>query len=402
MNRFIIVQVGARRNYAVPSILEKADILEAFYTDLCADSGLGKLLSSYCPTFLRRGKVARLIRRELPRDISREKVRTFALPTLFYFARRHFAGSSYVRKNEATESFVREFSRGAIKTNTGNATHVYSMFGEGIEFLEFAKEKGIKIVTEVLISPITYKISQEESKRYPELEKPLSPELYRKHEAYAQRICKVSDHFIVPSQFVMSGLQQFGVTPDQCSLVPYAVDRSWLEVCNQPVRGRLLFVGTAGLRKGIHILGQAAQRLEHLNYEFRVAGGVSDDVKNHLMTSSLNFLGRVPRNQIQEEYAQADIFVLPSLAEGSAEVIYEALAVGLPVITTAAAGSVISDRVNGFIVKERDPTSLALCIEKVVEERELRNRISDAAKQTAHDYTWEKYSERLVQALKSI
>jgi len=41
MKRFICIQTGARRNYAVPSIFERAGMLEAFYTDLCADAGLG-------------------------------------------------------------------------------------------------------------------------------------------------------------------------------------------------------------------------------------------------------------------------------------------------------------------------------------------------------------------------
>ena len=49
------------------------------------------------------------------------------------------------------------------------------------------------------------------------------------------------------------------------------------------------------------------------------------------------------------------MFVLPSLAEGSAEVTYEAIAAGVPVVTTRAAGSVVRDGIEGRIVPERDP-----------------------------------------------
>ena len=42
--KFIVVQIGARRGYAVPAILEKAGMLERFYTDICADVGLGRWL----------------------------------------------------------------------------------------------------------------------------------------------------------------------------------------------------------------------------------------------------------------------------------------------------------------------------------------------------------------------
>ena len=64
-------------------------------------------------------------------------------------------------------------------------------------------------------------------------------------------------------------------------------------------------------------------------------------------------------------YQQADIFVLPSIEEGSALVTYEAMACGLPVVTTPNAGSVVRDGVEGFIVSIRDPDALAERIESV-------------------------------------
>ena len=60
MKRFIAVQTGARRNYAVPSILEKVGILDAFYTDICANAGVGAVLERFCPQPLKRGALKRL------------------------------------------------------------------------------------------------------------------------------------------------------------------------------------------------------------------------------------------------------------------------------------------------------------------------------------------------------
>jgi glycosyltransferase involved in cell wall biosynthesis len=110
----------------------------------------------------------------------------------------------------------------------------------------------------------------------------------------------------------------------------------------------------------------------------------------------------VPRERIHEEFAAADVFVLPSLAEGSAEVTYEALAAGVPVVTTVAAGSVVRDGVEGRIVPERDPEALADAIARIVEDRDRRARMSVAARERARDYTWERYGERLVGALRSV
>jgi len=84
----------------------------------------------------------------------------------------------------------------------------------------------------------------------------------------------------------------------------------------------------------------------------------------------LKFLGRIPRAQIAGEFAAADLLVLPSLAEGSAETTYEALACGVPVVTTLEAGSVVRDGIDGRIVPSRDPVALADAIAEIVEDRQ--------------------------------
>jgi hypothetical protein len=72
MKKFIAVQLGARHSYAVPSILEKGELLETFYTDLCADVGAGKYISSFCPLFLKqRGLIRNFCSRRLPANIIR-------------------------------------------------------------------------------------------------------------------------------------------------------------------------------------------------------------------------------------------------------------------------------------------------------------------------------------------
>lgn len=105
---------------------------------------------------------------------------------------------------------------------------------------------------------------------------------------------------------------------------------------------------------------------------------------------------------MRREFAGADVFVLPSLAEGSAEVTYEALACGVPVITTKAAGSVVRDGIEGRIVPERDPDAVAAAILEIVEDREKRNRMAFAARERARHYTWDRYGERLVTALRGL
>jgi glycosyltransferase involved in cell wall biosynthesis len=224
-----------------------------------------------------------------------------------------------------------------------------------------------------------------------------------RHEFPEQRtLLTGTDFFVCPSEAVRVDLEeQFGVGAGRSAVVPYGVDPGSLRMQVNPVAGRVLFVGTAGLRKGIHYLADASQRLHRKGrcYEFRIAGDVSRKVTNQPACRHLNFTGRVPRDCIQAEYASADVFVMPSLAEGSAESTYEALAAGLPVITTASAGSVVCHGIEGYIVPERDARNLAGAIEYVVEDRVLRTRMSAAARNRARDYTLQRYGERLRAAL---
>ena len=187
-------------------------------------------------------------------------------------------------------------------------------------------------------------------------------------------------------------------------MVPYGMNPYWLTLKSKPQRGRLLFAGTADLRKGIHYLAMAAEKLlsQGLKYEFRVAGNVTDQVRRQPLCRHLNFLGRVPRMNMASEFEAADVPVLPSLAEGSAEAIYEALASGLPVITTRAAGSVVRDGIEGYIVAERDPEALATAVQVLVEDRQKRDAMAQAARERAREYTWKRYGERLVMALEGL
>ncbi|WP_376705423.1 glycosyltransferase family 4 protein [Mesorhizobium sp. ISC25] len=211
-----------------------------------------------------------------------------------------------------------------------------------------------------------------------------------------------ADILVCPSEFVRADLvDNFGVEPARTRIVPYAVAPSWFDIAPRPQRGRVLFAGTADLRKGIHIFGQASQMLMKAgdHYEFRVAGEVSPRIRARPEVGALTFLGRVPRDKVHIEFQRADVLVLPSLVEGSAGVTYEALAAGVPTVTTRAAGSVVRHGTDGLIVEEGSPLALAEAIAKIVSDRALRDRMSLSARDHARTFSWERYRQRLVTAV---
>jgi glycosyltransferase involved in cell wall biosynthesis len=97
----------------------------------------------------------------------------------------------------------------------------------------------------------------------------------------------------------------------------------------------------------------------------------------------------------------SDVFVLPTLADPMPRVILEAMACGLPVITTPDAGheEIIEDGVNGFIVPVNDAEAVAALLVRLSIDRELCERVGRAARATAEQNTWDVVAERFRKAL---
>jgi glycosyltransferase involved in cell wall biosynthesis len=403
--KFIAVQTGARRGYAVPAILERAGMLERFYTDVCGNVGLGRRLSRGKHLPLIGSRFARLGTREVPGNIV-AKTYTFesaAVQASFFDL---FGSKDPVRRFQRRVKIAAIWARAMIRQGFGSATHVYSMLNEGGEFLTEAHRRGLKVVAEIYILLATEQLMLSERRAFPNWE-PEAPDYASLRRRFLKEdiIMTRTHSYICPSEAVRDDLvRHWGVAIERTKVVPYGVNPRWLALEPKPIRGRVLFVGTAGLRKGIHYLAMATEKLicRGRNYEFRVAGNVTDQVRRQPICRHLNFIGRVPRDRIHQEFQQADVFVLPSLAEGSAEVTYEAAAAGVPVVTTRAAGSIVRDDIEGRIVQERDLDALADAVEQIVENRALRDQMAHAARERAQDYTWEQYGERLVTALKHL
>jgi glycosyltransferase involved in cell wall biosynthesis len=94
--------------------------------------------------------------------------------------------------------------------------------------------------------------------------------------------------------------------------------------------------------------------------------------------------------------AEADVFVFPSLFEGSAVVTYEALACGLPSVVTPGSGSVVQDGVDGFVIEPRDVEALARRMEELGNSPQLRARMSLAARARALAYDWPRYHAAVI------
>ena len=402
MMRVIVAQHGARRHYAIPRLLERAGMLEALYTDSSAYSPLGRVAAWLKP--LSGGRLARLAHR-VPRGVPREKV--FSTDAVFWFEASRAFGSRARSEDFEYRHWCSVLSRRMAAWGTRHGDILYNMYCENLAFVEYAKSAGLRIATDVYINPQTKWIVAEECRRFPRW-----AEIYRSNDgidavssACIEKMLALSDILICPSQWVIDGLVAFrAFDPSRVALVPDGCTLDYDGRRNQPVPGRVLFAGVDALRKGLPYLGQAATALRSRGrtYDFRVAGIEDRRVWNDPLCRDLHFLGRLTTEQMKQEFLTADVLALPTLSEGLAGVCTQAMAAGLPVVTTRCAGTTIQSGVDGILVPERDAAVLAEAIDECIQRRSFRQDLAEQAWAAAGYFSEEKWGQRLLPVLQKL
>lgn len=393
--RVIVAQVGARHNYAVARELHRHGCLAALYTDLCLPGWAAGAVRMPGMS----SRLGSVLRRRTVRDIPAGHVRSAPGVTLWPQVCR-------LRGRIVSRDQDDRFGRAMRRWGFLDANVVYAMFGNGQAFLEAARARGIGVAIDIFITPVGHRIEAAERERYPDWHTgaPLGDEDIEAIERKVRQCIAVADLLVCPSHSVVEGLAAYGgEAVAKAALLPYA-NTARFRAPARPEPGRVLFAGAAEPRKGIHYLAFAAEALrgEGTRYRFVVAGGAGERVRSHPRARHLEFLGHLGREAMDREFLRADVFVLPTLAEGSASVVYEALAAGVPVVTTRSAGSVVTDGVEGCIVPERDSDAVARAVARIVEDRALRERMSAAARETAQRYSVERWGEGLVNLLAGV
>jgi len=170
----------------------------------------------------------------------------------------------------------------------------------------------------------------------------------------------------------------------------------------------LILVGNDWRNKGVFVLLEALERLRELPIRlFIVSREDSPDcwklVKEKGLKNRIQFLP--PRNDIEFYYAAADAYVGPSLQDLYAMPPAEAMACGLPVIVSAAAGvsEIVTNGVDGLILADpTDADALATMIRRLYEDEPFRMRLGEKAANTARQYTWERNGRELAAIFEDI
>jgi glycosyltransferase involved in cell wall biosynthesis len=217
---------------------------------------------------------------------------------------------------------------------------------------------------------------------------------------------KTADQCIVLNRESLLFLQlHYNLPPDRVWLVPNGVGREFFHVRAFPggIATKLLFVGTWIDHKGVYYLAEAFEKVLRVIPEARltIAGCQEPEEKVRQCFASasqaaLEVWPFVARAEISSLYAEHEIFVLPSLVEGMPLVLLEAMASGMPTVTTESSGmtDLVEDSHNGLLVIPGDTQSLSAAIIRLCRDPELRLRLSSAAQEKMKRYTWKETARR--------
>ena len=196
-----------------------------------------------------------------------------------------------------------------------------------------------------------------------------------------------------------------GVIQTQTTTIDAETIGSRADTCARP-RVRLLTVSRIDPRKGLRLLPAAVRRLVDRGCDVSldiigpVVGAPGEQERAAIegaarelgVADRVSLLGPVPLDRLLPRYRDYDLFVLPTLpGEGIPRVLLEAMAAGLPIVTSRVSGipSLITHESNGLLIESPSADTVADAVARIVGDAELRRRLISRGYATARAYTLE-------------
>lgn len=231
-----------------------------------------------------------------------------------------------------------------------------------------------------------------------------------KRQGFYKKEIELSDYILLPSKFVEKSYLYSNVCPNKLIRIPYGVDVDKFKCSKRrPHDGmiNLLYVGQVTYYKGLqHLLPIIRDRYAEKIKLTMVGGYDRNDFlyKEYGKVKNIEFRGFVPNVELPRFYQDADAFIIPSLGEGYGLVILEALSSALPVLCSANCGGndAIINGYNGYEFKAGDDEDMVDKINDFIDNFSSLSDMSENARATSLNYTWEKYEGRVIEFFKNL
>jgi glycosyltransferase involved in cell wall biosynthesis len=385
---------------SLSSILEdlsKASLLAKVVTTIAInpDNLFGKSLEAIS-RFLPRRLASGIKRRFLP-DFLKGKVSTIYFPELLRLSVNKL-GNEILSQRVWLWAELGFDHRVAVKYS-GMYTCIYGMEHGCCETFAQQKEKqGLCILRQVTAhGRETASIAKRETDKFPEYNdafrrlffKDMQRSLARKEKEY-----ELSDLIVANSNFVKETFVARGIPAEKIVVVPAGCPTCTNIPANAGIGDKplvFLFVGRMSLLKGLHYLIKAWHLLKAgKKAELWLVGAKElPNIKLQDSNAGIRYLGVLSSQNLAKIYAQADVFVLPTLLEGLAYVLLEALSYGLPIITTqeSGVGDFVQNGENGFIVDAAYADVLSQAMAWCLEHRWALKKMGRVSQEKARSWT---------------
>ena len=406
----VIHPTGNANVRAVLEALDGANLLGKFVTTVAVTGREANLL----PSGLRQEAMRRsypIAPGRIERHLAREMLRVLAVKLGAWSRSPAFARLADI------DGVCRALDRRGAEYLRSNAVrdHIHAVYcyeDTALETFRRAKALGIRCLYDLPIGyfPAAQRIRDEDRDRMPEFADAFSldgvPEPPEKLER-KENEARLAERIIACSEFVKATLVEGGVPQHSIRVVqfgsPEGIEcKAWSAGdLRRPLR--ILFAGLVLQRKGIGYLLHAVQRMRREAVELVVMGRMPARAQSLLRYRHLfRYEPPRPHQEVLALMKTCDLLVLPSLFEGQALVVLEAMKCGLPVVITpnTGAANLVENGREGFVVSPGSVDALLESLEWFAAHREAVEVMGTAARKRAEGATWRKYRAQIVDIIK--
>ena len=292
----------------------------------------------------------------------------------------HFGESQYLKKVDGGQNSV-----------------AYLWPSVSLETYQSLKKNGVTIVYEGVNTHEAHsKVILDEA--YKRLGLPISHEITQEKVLLESTKLGLADFVFSCSPIMTASFLSNGVPPEKILQTSYGLSDQFI-VDVQPKKNQEMvftFVGSIGVRKGVHLLLDYWLKAG-VKAKLKLVGKIDDAflpiIKPYLTRHDIEHIPFT--NDLLTIYQQTDVFILPSLEEGSPLVTYLALGAGLPIVASPmGAGGVLQHDVQGLIVEPHDAAGWINAIQTLNEDAPLRQRLGAEAHKLAKEYTWQNVAKK--------
>ena len=382
---WITCQLGAREHYAVPRALALSGRLRRLLTDAWVSAGSAyrllpglKALKERSSADLSSHRVAAATLSSLRFEVENRLTRRRAGWDLIQARNQHF-------QNRALRLLRKEMAGCDDQCLINLFAYSYA----AKDIFTAARRRGWRCVLgQIDPGPEEERIVIAEHERYPHVGSRWQAAPTRYWDNWWREI-DLADAVVINSAWSRQCLTTDGVDDSKLKIIPLVYspaaglnrspnatgilsdDHDRLATCQK--RFELLFLGQVNLRKGIGRLIDAMRLLaDDRSIHLTIAGPLEIDLGFFENLSNVTYVGPVPRSEVGRLYQQADAMILPTLSDGFALTQLECLAYGTPVVASRYCGTVVQDGINGLILPDIEPTTIATVVSRMAEKPMIR------------------------------